>query len=406
MAETQAPIRTPLFRRGRGRDRGQNGHLEIIGKRVQRWKGHYYVYEQQPDGTEVRRHKSITLGLRSEMTRKQANDKLRLEIATQAETARPAKADLTFGQFWKERFLPMKESRWKASSRSTQIDNITRYCVAFLEDIPLREIERFKLQMIANRLASKYSSSVVGKYVTWTKAILEEAVEQEFIARNPARRLELPETREENKRFLTLNEISVVLARLPLREQLILRMSMVLGLRPSVLFALRWNDIEGHALRLDESTVDGLVYPTMKTKKSKAYVALPSSLRRGLLAWRNKVRVTREDQFIFPNVNGGVIRVDNYRADVLRPTLDRIAKETGIVGIDFRACRRTCATHLSRHGGIKEVQAHLRHARATTTLDVYVQEIPTAVRAAVESLDASLGSKSVKQPGNRKKRHN
>ena len=82
--------------------------------------------------------------------------------------------------------------------------------------------------------------------------------------------------------------------------------------------------------------------------------------------------------------------MDNYRADVLRPALNGIAKETGIRGIDFRACRRTCATHLSQYGGVKEVQAHLRHSRATTTLDVYIQEIPKAVRKAVEDLDAAL----------------
>ena len=96
------------------------------------------------------------------------------------------------------------------------------------------------------------------------------------------------------------------------------------------------------------------------------------------------------DAFIFPNCRRGVHRVDNYRADVLRPALNKIAEETGIGGIDFRACRRTCATHLSRYGGIKEVQAHLRHSRATTTLEVYIQEIPGAVRQAVEGLDAAL----------------
>jgi hypothetical protein len=58
--------------------------------------------------------------------------------------------------------------------------------------------------------------------------------------------------------------------------------------------------------------------------------------------------------------------------------------------IDFRACRRTCATHLSQYGGVKDVQAHLRHSRATTTLEVYIREIPEAVRPAVEDLDAAL----------------
>ena len=50
------------------------------------------------------------------------------------------------------------------------------------------------------------------------------------------------------------------------------------------------------------------------------------------------------------------------------------------------------ARHLSQYGGLKEVQAHLRHARATTTLDIYIKEIPAAVRTAVEKLDAILTS--------------
>jgi hypothetical protein len=38
-------------------------------------------------------------------------------------------------------------------------------------------------------------------------------------------------------------------------------------------------------------------------------------------------------------------------------TVDRAL--TGITGVDFRACRRICGTHLSQHAGVKEVQAHL-----------------------------------------------
>ena len=55
-----------------------------------------------------------------------------------------------------------------------------------------------------------------------------------------------------------------------------------------------------------------------------------------------------------------------------------------------QGARRTCGAHLSQYGGVKEVQPHLRHSRATTTLDVYIQEIPEAVRRAVEDLDAAL----------------
>lgn len=385
-----------------GRERGQNGWVETTGTTRKRWRGHYHVYETQPDGDARRIHKSVILGPRSELTRKEACDALRQVIAMQSELKTEKKPEMTFGQFWRERFLPMHQDKWKASSRQTQTDNIERYCVKFLQDEPLSKIEKFDLQIQANRLAKTFSKSVVGKFVIWTRAILEEAVEQEFIAKNPARKLSLPETRPENKRFLTLNEIPVVLARLPFRERLILRMSLVLGLRPGEQFALRWNDVNGHSLRLDEETVDGKIYTTLKTEKSSGFVALPASLRAGLAEWRLMQNPASEREFLFPNADGGVHRLDNYRADVLRPALKQIAKETGIDGIDFRACRRTCATLLSKHGGVKEVQAHLRHSRATTTLDIYVQEIPEEVRAAVESLDSVLLSVPAGENGSKK----
>ncbi len=47
---------------------------------------------------------------------------------------------------------------------------------------------------------------------------------------------------------------------------------------------------------------------------------------------------------------------------------------------------------MSQYGGVKEVQAHLRYARATTTLDISIQEIPASVRIAVEKLDETLAS--------------
>ncbi len=403
MSEAQLPSSARLYSTRPGRERGQNGWLEITGKTRKRWRGHFHIYEVQPDGKEHRKHKTLILGLRSDMTRKEAADALRQTIAAKSELKTEKQPAMTFGQFWRERFLPMHQQKWKVSSRQTQIDNIERYCVRLLEDKPLSKIDRFSLQMQANRLAEKFSRSVVNKFVTWSRAILEEAVDEDLLLKNPAKKLEMPETREENKRFLTLKEIPVVLGKLPFREQLILRMSLVLGLRPGELFALRWDDIDGYSLQLDENTIDGKVYPRLKTERSRGFVALPASLRAGLAEWKIMQRPGAEQEFIFTNADGGVLRLDNYRADVLRPALDGITKETGIEGIDFRACRRTCATHLSKHGGIKEVQAHLRHSRATTTLDVYIQEIPESVREAVESLDLVFADAKTKTEDNKTK---
>ncbi len=114
----------------RGRERGQNGWLEVVGKTRKKWKGHFCVYELQSDGSELRRHRALILGFRSEMTRKQAEDALRQIIIRRSE-AKPVEqpSQMTFGQFWRERFLPLYEQKWKVSSRQTQIDNVERYCV-------------------------------------------------------------------------------------------------------------------------------------------------------------------------------------------------------------------------------------------------------------------------------------
>lgn len=299
----------------RGRECGQSGTLQIVGKTRKSWKGHYWVYETQPEGTEIRRHKAVVLGFKSEMSKQDAKDALRQIIIRQADLKKPEPTQLmTFGQFWRERFLPMYEQSWKLSSRDTQIDNIERYCVKLIDHRPLNEIQKFKLQMILNRLAQQFSESVVNKFMIWSRAILEEAVDQDFIAKNPARKLAKPETKPVNKRFLTLQEIPILLSRMPFREKLILRITLVLGLRPGELFALRWDDVMGYALRLDEETIDGRLFTKLKTEGSKGFVAFPASLRVGLAEWRAVFKQTSDRQFIFHNANGGVFRLDNNRA--------------------------------------------------------------------------------------------
>src|SRR4051794_36870153 len=159
----------------RGRERGQSGTLQIVGKTRKRWKGHYWVYETQPDSSEIRRHKAVVLGFKSEMSKQDAKDALRQIIIRQADLRKPEPTKLmTFGQFWRERFLPMYEQSWKLSSRATQIDNIERYCVKLVDHRPLNEIQKFELQMILNRLAQQFSESVVNKFMIWSRAILEE----------------------------------------------------------------------------------------------------------------------------------------------------------------------------------------------------------------------------------------
>lgn len=373
------------------RDRHQNGRVEEVGKRIKRWRGHYYIYTRQADGTEKRRHKTVSLGLKSKVRKWEAEKALRriIDETTGTVQARPS-GEVTLRWFWAARYLPLKAPTWKPSSRQETVKNIERYVIAGLGDLPLAEIDKFTLQNHVNALASQYSRSVVEKALIWSRAILEEAVDQELLGRNPGHKLEMPETRKVNRKTVDPARIADAFATLPIRERLMLRIALVLGLRPGEILALRWNDVCPHSLRVDEGTVDGKVYDP-KTESSVDHVWMPPEIKAEIEFWRSACGDPNPEDFIFPSPKGRVMRLDNYRKRMFRPALEK----AGLKGVTFQQCRRTCATLLlnGKHGDLKDVQAHLRHAQASTTLEIYVQQVPASVRAAVESLDRAIFGK-------------
>ena len=56
------------------RSRHQEGWVELRGTR---WYGHFYLYEKDQNGREVRRHKGIALGEKAKLRKWEAEEKLR-----------------------------------------------------------------------------------------------------------------------------------------------------------------------------------------------------------------------------------------------------------------------------------------------------------------------------------------
>ncbi len=369
-----------------GRERYQEGRLEEVGKHVKKWRGYYYVYKRLPDGGEKRVHKCVTLGLKSEITKHEAKDKLRGIIERISQTPSAASPDVTFRWFYEQRFLPQKEQLWKAASRPKTLRFVENYLMKRFGDTQLGALNKFVLQVYLNELAPNFSQSVLNKVRVYFQSILNEALEFDFIEKNPARRLIVPVSpKERNERHLDEDEIPALLAALSSRDRLIVRMFLILGLRPGELFALRWNDVEPHRIRVDSSVVDGHEGAT-KTKASRSFVWLPVSLAAELEWWKSNGADALPDAFVFPSRAGTAIGTNNYLGRVLKAAGEKI----GLKGINHQILRRTCSTHMAQFASVKDVQAHLRHTTAKTTLDHYIKEVPASVRAAVESLDSLL----------------
>ena len=370
------------------RERYQKGYVEEIGKKARKWRGHYFVYVRSADGKDIRKHRVVTLGPRSELRKWQAETKLK-EIIERETGSGTAKADpnVSLQWFWENRFLPMQVS-WRDSTRSAIKFTLERHVLPVFGEVPLARLRRFDLQMHLNKLALKYSTSLVVKARTWTRAILEEAVEQEYLTRNPARKLTMPPTRETCKRFLTKDEYHKLLDALYGRDRLILRLFVLCAFRPGELFALRWRCFANNSLRIEEAVYRGKL-GSPKTKGSSAEVALPNSLAADLAQWYEDNGCPDPDSFIFPSATNRPIDGHNYlRRDVLRPA----AEGVGINGVTFQCLRRTFATHFHRVGTVKDQQAQMRHANAQTTMNIYTQAMSDSLRGAMENFDREMSA--------------
>src|SRR6202522_3358421 len=90
--------------------------------------------------------------------------------------------------------------------------------------------------------------------------------------------------------------------------------------------------------------------------------------------------------FLFQNDHGGFIDADQFRKRVLR----KLVEDLELPKLTFQVIRRPIATLAQKKGTVKDVQGLLRHSRAATTTDVYMQEIPESVRATVTSINDEL----------------
>lgn len=58
--------------------------------------------------------------------------------------------------------------------------------------------------------------------------------------------------------------------------------------------------------------------------------------------------------------------------------------------LNFQIIRRTIATRAQNLGSVKDIQSHLRHSRADTTANEYMQELPESVQRMVGTVYAML----------------
>ena len=375
----------------------QTGSVVLRGKR---WYGYYRREVVDPTIETVRVVRVVVrLGLKSQMTKLAAREALRAEIAKQTGQIAGGRVlndgAATFEWFVRNRYLPLRQGDWRPETAKEKTAQIEIDLIQKFGTEPLESIDKFALQTHVNDLARRYSQDRVKQARSYLKSIFDEAIEQEFLVKDPTRKLKIPKNlRPKDKQVLTWDQLRAILATAARRDRLLLMLEMTDALRPSELFALRWSSFDNeNTLSLTETVYRRQLRPFGKTTKSLGKVHLPDGLAEDLRQWKLECPDTLPKAFMFPNADGGLMDPANYRNRVLKP----LAEALELPKLTFQVLRRTMATRAQSLGSVKDIQAHLRHSRADTTANEYMQELPESVQQMVGTVYEMLNMTATQQ---------
>lgn len=217
--------------------------------------------------------------------------------------------------------------------------------------------------------------------------ILDTAVADGRIARNPAAGAKLPRRVRTEPVFLTAQQVAQ-LARASEPHDLPVLTLAFTGLRFGELAGLKVRrfDPVRRRLTVSESVTEvggRLTWSTPKTHQTRS-VPVPRTLAARI---EELVRGRNPDDPIFTAPDGGVLRIGNWRVRFFDPARDA----AGLGGLTPHDLRHTAASLAIASGAnVKAVQRMLGHASAAMTLDVYAGLFGDDLDAVADALDSLM----------------
>lgn len=243
-------------------------------------------------------------------------------------------------------------------------------------------------------------------------AALNQAVEDQIIMVNVAKRVKLPQDDSKEVRALTPDEqsrLEAVLLQSDHPLAFAIYLDLYTGLRVGELLALKISDINLDAkelyvkrtisrVYLPEEKKTELIIGAPKTPKSIRTIPIPEFLIERVREYIARVRAEREmlneleipqdqtswldDDFLFFSTYG-----KPYESTHARRVLDQFLDRAEVAHINFHALRHTFATRAIESGfDVKSLSEILGHTDAKMTLNIYTHALPEHKRVNMEKL--------------------
>ena len=295
-----------------------------------------------------------------------------------------------------------------------------RTLVSVIGDLYLDELTRTNLQSGLNSLTDR-ASSTINKIYLVLKKMVEIAVEDELIPKNVAAKVVCPkskklDTRSENDRVYSQEQISTILKAAKEEDDPLLFTALLVfaftGMRPEELRGLEKQDFDPDAKTLNihqaattcpnlktDNALAGDVGPRMpvigktKSKSGVRILYLDDQVVSVLLDWLEylkKNNPTRyESEFLFPNMDGGILR-----DDVLNTKFTRFRKRHGFSkDVTFYRFRHTFCTNMARaHVDTKTIMRLLGDSSMSVVLETYTHVPDEDAKRANEEMNKKYAS--------------
>ncbi len=282
---------------------------------------------------------------------------------------------------WLKRFLDDCVFRGQADNTLAAYKQRIRAFFAYIEDIPVTDIQRADCMDFLSELTGHLSSSSVCSYITTLRAFgrFIEADLWDQGWRNVFVTLRYPKREEYRPTILTQAQIDHMVGHMSrrtatqLRDRALVSLAYASGLRASEIADLCIDDID-----LEERTVHVRRGKGGKERWSFMDQRSASALQKWLRV-RQTFSAADSSTFLFiGRGSGGLSRMSVY--NIVTSAGDR-------VGVDAtpHTLRRSRATHLRESGApLDLVQKLLGHSSPTVTANHYVKVNPVAMRRMVE----------------------
>ncbi|MDR4470659.1 MAG: tyrosine-type recombinase/integrase [Nitrospira sp.] len=223
-------------------------------------------------------------------------------------------------------------------------------------------------------IAEGFAPQTVMHYMKFLRHIMNKAVRDGKVEKNPFAHIRLPKVAMGKTRFLTQEEEAALARRLGIPYGPWMRLAVLTGLRLGEQFSLKWPDVdlERGILTLPHTKAGHVQYVPLN-EEAKAIL-------RGFDSWQRST-------WVFPSENP-VTRLDqrNFYTRIFVPAVQALKLE----GVTWHTLRHTFASRLAMSGQAEgTIAALLRHS-TTGLVRRYAHLSPTHLKAAVETV-ASFG---------------